>query len=259
MRLALGIEYNGHNFFGWQAQSNLLTVQSTVEHALSIIANEPVKIFCAGRTDAGVHATGQVVHFDTTAIRNQRAWTLGTNTHLPSSIVVQWVKEVDDTFHARFSALSRCYRYIIHNSSIRSAIFAERATGHHHPLDVATMQQAAHSLLGELDFSSFRSSECESKSPMRNVHTLNVTRWNDFVVIEIQANAFLHHMVRNIAGALMKVGAGFQEPEWIQDVLHAKDRRKAAETAPPTGLYLIKVNYPKRFRFPEAKKEVVFL
>lgn len=259
MRIALGVEYNGHDFFGWQAQANVLTVQSTLEQALSIIAHEPIKLFCAGRTDAGVHASGQVVHFETSAIRDQRAWTLGTNTHLPATIAVQWAKNVDDTFHARFSALSRCYRYVIYNSSLRSALFADRATWYHHPLNVAVMQQASYTLLGELDFSSFRSAECESKSPMRNVHFVNVTRWYDFVVIEIQANAFLHHMVRNIAGALIKVGAGFKEPEWIQEVLIAKDRRKAAETAPATGLYLSKVNYPENYRIPNTKKEVVFL
>ena len=259
MRIALGVEYNGQDFFGWQAQGNLRTVQHTLESALSIVADEPIKLFCAGRTDAGVHATGQVVHFDTTAIRNQRAWILGTNTHLPTSIAIQWAHEVDEGFHARFSALSRCYRYIIYNNSARSAIFAGRATWNHHPLNVDAMQQAGNFLLGEQDFSSFRSSECESKSPMRNVHYLQVTRLDDFVVIEIKANAFLHHMVRNIAGSLIKVGAGFKKPEWIQEVLEAKDRRQAAETALPAGLYLIKVDYPPSYPFPDAKKAVVLL
>lgn len=259
MRIALGIEYNGNDFSGWQAQENLITVQGFLENALSIVADEPIKLFCAGRTDAGVHATGQVVHFDTHATRQERAWTLGTNSHLPATIAVKWAQEVDENFHARFSAVSRCYRYVIHNHSIRSAISATRATWHYRPLDVELMHQGGQFLLGEQDFSSFRSSECESRTPMRNVHYLNVTRHGEFVVIEIQANAFLHHMVRNIAGTLMAVGAGVQPPEWIKEVLEAKDRRRAAETAPPTGLYLCKVGYPEPYHFPEASESILLI
>ncbi len=257
MRIALGIEYDGQHFFGWQAQEKLLTVQGSLENALSIIADEPIKLFCAGRTDRGVHATGQVVHFDTNAIRQLRAWTLGTNTHLPTSIAVKWAEEVDDNFHARFSALARCYRYIIFNSSIRPALTAARVTWHHHSLNVEWMQEASQFLLGERDFSSFRAAECESPSPMRNVHYVKVTRHNHFVVIEIQANAFLHHMVRNIAGSLMVVGGGQRAPEWIQEVMEAKDRRKAAETAAPTGLYLHKVNYPDCYHFPTQNNDIL--
>jgi tRNA pseudouridine38-40 synthase len=249
-RIAIGIEYNGHEFFGWQSQDNLLTVQGTVEAALSKIAAEPIQVFCAGRTDAGVHATGQVVHFNTQAERSARAWTLGTNTHLPVTVAAQWAIEVDENFHARFSAQSRCYRYVIYNSSLRSAICAFRATWYHHALDAERMHTAAQFILGENDFSSFRSSECESKTPMRNVHSIQVKREGDFVIIEIQANAFLHHMVRNIAGVLMRIGAGFNPPEWMREVLQAKDRRAAAETAAPYGLYLFKVGYPDEYNFP---------
>jgi tRNA pseudouridine38-40 synthase len=259
MRIALGIEYDGHDFFGWQAQKNLLTVQAALEEALSKIADETITVLCAGRTDAGVHATGQVIHFDTEAKRDLRAWTLGTNSHLVRSIAVTWVQPVDDHFHARFSALSRRYRYIIHNTSIRPAISASRVTWYYHPLDAEAMNQAGQFLLGERDFSSFRSAECESKTPMRNVHYIKVTRQGDFVVIEIQANAFLHHMVRNIAGVLMRIGSGFEKPEWAKEILEAKDRRKAAETAAPTGLYLCHVTYPEAYSFPNTDKGLLLL
>ncbi|HSW69418.1 MAG TPA: tRNA pseudouridine(38-40) synthase TruA [Gammaproteobacteria bacterium] len=247
MRIALGIEYDGHGFLGWQSQKNLPTVQACLEEALSKIADEEIKVFCAGRTDAGVHAIGQVIHFDTKARRDLRAWTLGTNSYLPSSIAVTWVTEVDETFHARFSALSRRYHYVIYNTSIRPALLAKRVTWYQRCLNVEKMEEAGQFLLGELDFSSFRSLECESKTPRRNVHFIKVNRYGDFVVIDIQANAFLHHMVRNIAGVLMQVGAGRKEPHWVKEVLEAKDRRKAAETAPAAGLYLYQVNYPDNF------------
>ncbi len=254
MRIALGIEYDGHDYFGWQAQANVLTVQGCLEKALCTIADETIQVLCAGRTDAGVHATGQVVHFETTADRDWRAWTLGTNSHLPPSIAVTWALKVDDTFHARFSALSRRYRYIIYNHSIRPAISTHRVTWYYHRLDVDVMEKAGNYLLGELDFSSFRSAECESKTPMRNVHFIKVTRHGHFVVIDIQANAFLHHMVRNIAGVLMQIGSGKQKPEWAKAVLEAKDRRKAAETASADGLYLWQVNYPESYALPDREK-----
>lgn len=250
MKIALGIEYDGTEFYGWQAQANLSTVQGCLELALTAIADEPIKVFCAGRTDAGVHASGQVIHFETKAIRNLRAWTLGTNTHLPPTVAVRWVQEVDDDFHARFSAIGRRYRYIILNHALRSAIFASRATWFYHPLQIEAMQYAAKYLIGEHDFSSFRSAQCESRTPMRNVQELIVLRRGDFVIIDIQANAFLHHMVRNIVGVLLQIGSGWQEPDWMLQVLHSKDRRVAAETAPACGLYLSKVIYPERYPFP---------
>lgn len=252
MRIALGIEYNGSDFRGWQRQENLPTVQGYLTTALSKIANEPLMVFCAGRTDAGVHALGQVVHFDTSAVRPLRAWILGTNKELPPEIAVKWAVPVDDDFHARFSAISRRYRYLIYNHPARPAIFARRLTWHYDVLNTATMQKAAHYLIGEHDFSSFRSSECESKTPMRNMQQIVINRYNDLISIEMEANAFLHHMVRNIVGVLMRIGAGFEEPEWMEAVLHAKDRTKAAMTAPPDGLYLWSVKYLNKYSFPPA-------
>jgi tRNA pseudouridine38-40 synthase len=254
MRIALGIEYNGHGFYGWQAQRELATIQSTLQEALAKVANESVYLFCAGRTDANVHATGQVVHFDTRAKRHIDAWLWGTNTHLPSSIVVRWARHVDYHFHARFTAKARRYRYVIFNHPIRPAILNTRASWHYYPLDVNRMQEAGNVLLGEQDFSSFRSSQCNSKSPMRNVIEFKVERRGDFVLMDIEANAFLHHMVRNIAGTLMKIGAGFKEVSWIQEVLTAKSRRAAAETAPPDGLYLTQVRYPEPYIFPVSNE-----
>lgn len=258
-RIALGIEYDGHEFYGWQAQETLYTVQGTLETALTKIAAEPIKLLCAGRTDAGVHATGQVVHFDTSAIRSMRAWTLGTNTHLPPTIAVRWAMEVDEAFHARFSAQARRYRYVIYNSPMRSAILAARVTWYPYALDAERMQAAAMHLLGEQDFSAFRSSQCESNTPMRNVHEVKVWREGAYVIVEIEANAFLHHMVRNIVGVLIRVGAGRQDADIVQKILESKDRRQAFETAPATGLYLINVRYPETYLFPEAEITPLFL
>ena len=259
MRIALGIEYDGNGFHGWQRQSVLSTVQSSLEDALSTIADEPIELFCAGRTDAGVHAIGQVVHFDTNAKRDSRAWIMGTNAHLPSGISVQWAEEVDESFHARYSALSRCYRYIIYNYPSRPALLARKITWYYEPLAIENMYSAAQYLLGENDFSSFRASECQSKTAMRNIQKIEVTRHQDFVVIEIQANAFLHHMVRNIVGVLKKIGAGFEKPVWAKEVLEAKDRRMAAETAPPDGLYLLRVDYPEKYKIPVPRERILFL
>lgn len=250
MRIALGIEYNGYGFYGWQAQQNLPTIQATLQDALAKIANESVYLFCAGRTDANVHATGQVVHFDTRAKRHIDAWIWGTNTHLPPAIVIRWAKHVDYSFHARFSALKRRYRYVIFNHPVRPAILSGRATWHYYPLDIERMQEAGKYLIGEQDFSSFRSSQCGSNSPKRNVTDFAIERHGDFVVLEIEANAFLHHMVRNVVGVLLKIGAGYKEPAWMEDVLKAKDRRAAAETSPPEGLYLTRVYYPETYSFP---------
>lgn len=259
MRIALGIEYNGHDFYGWQAQQNLVTVQGCLEIALSQIANEPINVFCAGRTDAGVHASGQVIHFDTQSKRDSRAWILGTNTLLPPTISVRWAQEMDNEFHARFSAVYRRYRYVIHNHSTRSALFSNRVTWFHPHLNAEEMHEAAQYLLGELDFSSFRSSQCESKTPMRNVQEISVKRHGDFIVVEIQANAFLHHMVRNIVGVLLEVGTKKRPPIWALEVLHAKDRRMAAETAPAEGLYLIQVGYPEAYCLPIDRNSIVLI
>lgn len=259
MRIALGLEYDGHEFYGWQAQGKLPTIQGCLESALSKIADEPIKAVCAGRTDAGVHATGQVVHFDTQATRIMRAWILGTNTYLPPSITVRFAQNIDDGFNARFSALSRHYRYIIYNHLSRPAILNHKVTWQYEILNTGTMQAAANYLIGEHDFSSFRSSECESKTPMRNVKRITVHRLDDYVVIDIEANAFLHHMVRNIVGVLIRIGEGLAEPEWMQEVLLAKDRRKAAETAAAAGLYLTKVMYPSQYSFPKNEGKLLLV
>lgn len=254
MRIALGIEYNGYGYYGWQVQRGLVTIQGTLEDALAKVANESVFLFCAGRTDANVHATGQVVHFDTRAKRHIDAWIWGTNSHLPSSIVVKWARQVDYHFHARFSATARRYRYVIFNHPIRPAILSTRTSWHYYPLDVNRMREAGQFLLGEQDFSSFRAAQCNSKSPMRNVLDFNIQRQGDFVILEIEANAFLHHMVRNIAGTLMKIGAGYKDAAWLKEVLQAKSRRAAAETAPADGLYLTQVRYPEPYLFPVSKE-----
>lgn len=256
MRIALGIEYNGHGFYGWQAQrhDNLPTIQGALEAALARVANEDIFLHCAGRTDANVHATGQVVHFDTHAKRHIDAWIWGTNSFLPPSVVVKWARKVDYRFHARFQATSRRYRYIIYNHPIRPAILSAKVTWHYYPLDVDKIREAAVYLIGEQDFSSFRSSQCGSKSPMRNVQEFTIRRQGHYIIIEIEANAFLHHMVRNIVGSLMKVGAGLKAPIWIKEVLDAKSRKVAAETAPADGLYLTHVRYPEPYIFPLSEE-----
>lgn len=259
MRIALGIEYDGAQFFGWQRQREVETVQECLEKALSKIANHPVDVFCAGRTDAGVHGTGQVVHFDTNAVRPDKGWTMGVNANLPDAIAVTWVKHVPDDFHARFSATARRYRYVIYNERLRPGILNHGLSHYHSPLDADKMHQAAQSLLGENDFSSFRAAQCQSNSPNRFVHHVNVTRTGSFVVIDIKANAFVHHMVRNIAGSLIAIGKGEQPVEWMAELLALKDRTQAAETAKPHGLYLIDVDYPEEFGLPKSKLGPLFL
>lgn len=252
MRIALGIEYNGTDFYGWQAQREVVSVQGTLQDALAKVANEDIFLHCAGRTDAGVHATGQVVHFDTHAKRHIDAWIWGTNTHLPPTIVVRWARAVDYSFHARFKAISRRYRYYIYNHPIRPAVLSKRVTWHYYPLAIEPMREASKYLIGEQDFSSFRSSQCNSRTPMRNIIEFQITRQGDYVLIEVEANAFLHHMVRNIVGSLVKVGSGLRDPSWLKEVLEAKSRRAAAETAPADGLYLTQVRYPEPYIFPAS-------
>lgn len=247
MRIALVVEYDGSGFHGWQAQSGLRTVQGVLESALSQVADHPVTVMCAGRTDTGVHATHQVIHFDDDAVRTLRAWVHGANAYLPKDVCVKFGKEVSEQFHARYTATARRYRYFIYNTPIRPALQHRNATWQYRPLDHRVMQAAGQTLIGEHDFTSFRSVECQSKTPMRNVHQLEVTRKGDLVMIDITANAFLHHMVRNIAGVLMAVGAGRKPASWVSEVLHAKDRRMGAETASPYGLYLVSVTYPAEF------------
>jgi len=250
MRVALGIEYDGHGFHGWQWQSNAISVQEVVEQALCKVANQPVRVICAGRTDTGVHAQGQVIHFDTQAQRNERAWIFGCNANLPKSVVVTWAQLVDDQFHARFSAKRRRYRYVILNRAVRPTFLMHRVAWEYRPLQAEVMQQAAMSLVGEHDFSAYRASGCQSKTPVREIFTIDIQRKNELVLIDIEANAFLHHMVRNIAGVLMAIGAGEQPVTWAGDVLQSKDRRVGGVTASPHGLYLLDVDYRPDFDLP---------
>jgi tRNA pseudouridine38-40 synthase len=250
MRIALGVEYNGFKFHGWQSQQQSKTVQATVDMALSKIADEPIGIFCAGRTDAGVHATNQVVHFDTNKCRKLDAWVLGTNSHLPSTIRVQWAKQVADSFHARFSALSRRYHYLIYNHSVRSALLSELTTWISQPLDVQSMHKAAQSLLGEHDFTSFRSADCQSRTSKRHIFAASVVHDTSLIKIELVANSFLHHMVRNIAGVLIDIGAKRKQIEWCRELLLKKNRGLAGITAPPQGLYLTGIRYADVYELP---------
>jgi tRNA pseudouridine38-40 synthase len=251
-RFAAGIEYDGRAYSGWQFQPGLNTVQDVVQRALSRVADAPVDCICAGRTDAGVHALGQVVHFDSAATRSERAWRLGTNTYLPNDVSVAWVREVAPHFHARFGATARSYRYLILNRDSRAALAFGRATWERRPLDAPRMHAAAQVLLGEHDFSAFRASECQAKSPLRKVAALSVRRQAEWVTFEITANAFLHHMVRNVAGLLMSVGHGESPPGRVATVLAGRDRKTNAATAPPDGLYLAAVRYPGEFGLPGA-------
>lgn len=252
MRIALGIEYDGSGFSGWQMQKHgTRTVQGELEQALSIVADEPVQVVCAGRTDTGVHATGQVVSFDTTAIRNEKAWVLGVNTHLPDDVASLWSAEVSDDFSARFSATARQYRYVILNRRGRAAVLHSKVTWRHGKIDEQAMHRAAQVLIGEQDFSSFRSSACQAEHARRNIHYINISRKGDFIYIDIEANAFLHHMVRNIVGSLLMIGQGEHQESWMHTLLLAKDRTQAGPTASAKGLYLVKVTYPEDSAVPQ--------
>lgn len=258
-RIALGIEYDGSRYYGWQRQNTVRSVQEKLEKALSKVANEPVTVFCAGRTDAGVHATGQVVHFDTQVQRKDAAWTLGVNANLPGDIAVRWVKAVPAEFHARFSATARRYRYVIYNHRLRPAILQQGVTHAYLPLDAERMHRAAQSLLGENDFTSFRAIQCQSRSPWRNMTHISVKRAGAYIIVDLKANAFVHHMVRNIVGSLMEVGCGNQEETWIAELLALKDRTRAAATAKAEGLYLVSVDYPDHFGLPSQFFGPLFL
>ncbi len=244
MRLVAGVEYDGSGFYGWQRQRQSPTVQECVEQALGRVADEAITVHCSGRTDTGVHAHCQVIHFDTTARRSERSWVLGANTQLMAGISLLWVREVDAGFHARFSARSRRYRYSIINRWVRPAIARDRLSWIRKPLDEIRMQEAADHLLGEHDFSSFRAVGCQSKSPVRSVHSLQVTRCDHLIHIDIEANAFVYHMVRNIAGALIAVGQGDRDPAWVGELLKARDRTQGGVTAPAQGLVFVAASYP---------------
>ena len=247
MRYAAELEYDGSGFHGWQTQSHARSVQDCVETAFSKVADESVKVICSGRTDAGVHALAQVVHFETTASRKADEWLRGANANLPEDVAAHWVRPVDDDFHARFSARRRCYRYTIWNRAERSAVHRRIAANVHHPLDIGAMHRAAQALVGEHDFSSFRAAGCQSRSPVRRIFSVGVRRDNEFVEMVVCADAFVQHMVRNIAGVLIAVGAGVQPEAWVGEVLAHCDRTRGGITADACGLCFISVDYDARY------------
>ncbi len=252
MRIALGVEYDGSPFSGWQSQLDGHSVQDTLQAALSGIAGEPVSIIAAGRTDTGVHALEQVVHFDTHAKRPLSAWVRGANALLPDSVSVLWAHEVPEEFHARFSAQARSYRYVLINRPSRTGVHHGKAGWFHAPLNVEAMREAAQYLLGKHDFSAFRSSECQAKTPVKNLAQLDIQKNGDTIIFDINADAFLHHMVRNIIGCLVYVGKGKHPPLWVKEVLESRNRSRAAPTFAPDGLYLRRIVYDAKWRLPQA-------
>ncbi len=250
MRIAIGLEYDGTAYNGWQRQRTGHGVQACVEQALETVANHPVEVVCAGRTDTGVHASGQVAHFDTGSEREPRSWLLGANSNLPDDVNLTWTQAVNDEFHARYSAVSRSYRYLILNRLQRSALFRHRAWWVHADLDAPRMHRAAQALVGEHDFSAFRAAGCQAKTPMRNIQSISVTRNSDWLAVEVTANAFLMHMVRNITGTLVAIGCGEEGEAWAGEILDSRDRTRAGVAAPPHGLTLTDVSYPAEFELP---------
>jgi tRNA pseudouridine38-40 synthase len=244
------LEYDGSAFCGWQTQPGGCGVQDHLQAALSQLANEPIEATAAGRTDTGVHASAQVVHFDTNAVRDANSWVRGTNSNLHAGARVQWASTVSSEFHARYSALSRTYRYLLVDAGVAPAILRDRVGWFHKSLDVEAMAKAATVLVGEHDFSSFRDAQCQAKSPVRDVREVHVERRGNVIVFTFRANAFLHHMIRNIVGSLVYVGAGKQEPKWIAELMEMRDRREAAPTFAPDGLYLAGVEYDRSFGLP---------
>jgi len=257
VRIALGIEYDGTAFSGWQSQAHGNTVQDAVEHALSKIAGAEIRIACAGRTDAGVHALEQIVHFDTTAKRPDSAWIRGVNANLPPQIAVRWAMPVANDFHARFCAISRSYRYLLLNRPVRPAMQHGRVGWFHLPLDVDAMRNGARLLLGEHDFSAFRAAECQARSPIKQLHRADIAREGDMLLFDFRASAFLHHMVRNFVGTLIAVGKGKQSPEWVGELLVSRDRTRAAATFDPAGLYFVGVDYPPEWGLPPSRGGII--
>lgn len=252
MRWALGLEYNGGAYHGWQIQPNssLPTVQGVLEQALSSIADHPIEVICAGRTDRGVHAYGQVVHFDTPVKRTPHAWVSGGNRILPHDVSILWAQPVSEEFHARYTATARRYQYILYLHSVRPALLQGRVTWWHRPLTLSAMQTGANFLLGEHDFSAFRAADCQAKTTLRTLTQLQIKMKHPFMILDLQANAFLHHMVRNIMGVLLEIGMNKRPPEWAKHVLDGRDRRLGGITAPPDGLYLAQIIYPGSFGLP---------
>ena len=254
MRIALGLEYDGSQYLGWQSQAQRNTVQDVLQAALSSIADEQIVVAAAGRTDTGVHALEQVVHFDTNADRPLSAWVRGVNALLPKSIAVLWAHFVPEEFHARFSAQARSYRYLLIDRPVRSAVRYGKVGWFHAPLDIEQMREATHYLLGEHDFSSFRAAECQAKSPIKNLQKFDITRKEDMIIFELTAGAFLHHMVRNIIGSLVYVGKGKHPPEWLKEILESRNRKFAAPTFSPDGLYLCGVSYDAKWQLPQISR-----
>jgi tRNA pseudouridine38-40 synthase len=259
-RVALGIEYAGHVFHGFQSQPHdEKTVQSALENALSLVANEPIKLVCAGRTDAGVHATNQIVHFDTLAKRKDTAWLRGANAKLPDGVAIRWAQDVSCDFHSRFSAKHRTYRYVIYNSRTHSALLKNFVTWDRRSLDIDAMAEASQALIGRHDFNAFRASQCQANNAIRDMHYIKVHRQNDFIVIEVQATAFLYHMVRNIVGVLSAIAAGEKPVSWAKEVLDSRNRQCGGITASPDGLYLVSVEYDEYYELPQRPKGPYFL
>ena len=251
MRIALGLEYDGSGFCGWQSQAGGGAVQDALEAALAAVADAPVRVVCAGRTDAGVHALAQVVHFDTEAVRPDTAWVRGVNAHLPASVAVRWAQPVPAEFHARFSARGRRYRYLLLNRAERPGLMARRVGWFHRPLDANLMREAAGQLLGEHDFSAFRAVECQAKSPVKTIHSAVVQQRGAVLRFDFHADAFLHHMIRNIVGALVYIGSGRQPSGWLRELIAQRDRKLAAPTFAPDGLYLAGIEYDREHQLPE--------
>ena len=257
MRIALGVEYDGSAFRGWQIQPCGGTVQDALQAALRQIAGEPLSVVCAGRTDAGVHATGQVVHFDCALQRPLTAWVRGVNTFLPPAVAVRWAQPVASDFHARFSAFGRCYRYLLINRPQRTGVWHGRAGWYHHALDVERMQQAAEKLLGEHDFSAFRAADCQAKSPIKLMRRAEISRRGEMIIFDFEASAFLHHMVRNLVGSLVYVGQGKHSADWLVELLESGDRRLAAPTFSAAGLYLVGVRYENHWGLPAMGEDAL--
>ena len=258
MKIAIGIEYDGSGFHGWQSQPSGETVQDHLERALATVAGERVRLAAAGRTDAGVHALAQVAHFETVAVRPDSAWVRGVNDLLPHAVAVQWAVPMPEAFHARYSATSRTYRYVLYNHPVRPALNHGRVGWTHQPLDPAAMRAAAKHLEGEHDFSAFRSSECQAKNPTRALRTWKIEQRGAHFLFEFTANGFLHHMVRNIVGCLVYVGRGKYPPEWLFDVLTSRDRTRAAPTFAPDGLYFAAVEYAPEWKLPVIERKLHF-
>lgn len=253
MRIALGVEYDGSSYCGWQSQPDGRTVQDTLQLALSQIASEPISVIAAGRTDTGVHALEQVIHFDTQTMRPLTAWVRGVNALLPSGIAVLWAHAVEDDFHARFSAQARSYSYYLYCRPVRSALQHGKVGWFHQPLDIDKMREAAHYLMGEHDFSAFRASACQAKSPVKSLTMLDIQQQGEMIRLDLTANAFLHHMVRNIVGCLVYIGKGKHPPQWIRQVLDGRERSQAAPTFAPDGLYLRRITYDAKWGLPQLK------